>query len=324
MTSTRLKVFILLLLLFIAALPNRIIEAAHFKIVINLPAFNLRLYQDSKIIRNYPVAIGKPSSPTPLGETEIGIKLKYPTYFSSAQPIPPGPKNPLGSRWLGLGWPRYGIHGTNKPDRIRWAVSKGCIRMHNKDVEELFELVSSGTPVKIIYKTVELFSSSGDTLRVAVHPDIYGYQPGGIKEIDFSDLGLKNIETLKFFNSLEKINLSNNSIDNLETFAHLPLLTELNLAKNNIRDISPLKNLKHLEVLNLNENLIEDIAILKNLPHLTSVSLINNPILDLSPLLKNSNLGQGTKIKLGKNIFDQNVIEKLKARGVNIAFDTGH
>jgi len=64
--------------------------------------------------------------------------------------VAPGPANPLGTRWMGLGYKGYGIHGTNRPHSIGKAASHGCIRMRNHDVEELFELVQVGDPVDLV------------------------------------------------------------------------------------------------------------------------------------------------------------------------------
>jgi hypothetical protein len=63
--------------------------------------------------------------------------------------VPPGKSNPLGPRWIGLSRKGYGIHGASNPRSIGRAVSHGCIRMHNSDVKELFELVAVGDPVEL-------------------------------------------------------------------------------------------------------------------------------------------------------------------------------
>ncbi len=87
-------------------------------------------------IYQYPIAIGKPSTPTPVGNYVIATKINNPGGL-------------LGSRWLGLNYDAYGIHGTNKPWLIGEMVSNGCIRMHNDNVEILYSLVILGTPVYI-------------------------------------------------------------------------------------------------------------------------------------------------------------------------------
>lgn len=99
--------------------------------------FFLQLCTEDTILRQFPIAIGKKETPTPLGLWQI-INKKILT--------DPGP---FGSRWLGLNLPGYGIHGTNQPNSIGHAVSAGCIRMYNADIEQLFPLLSIGALVFI-------------------------------------------------------------------------------------------------------------------------------------------------------------------------------
>ncbi|MDU2063834.1 MAG: L,D-transpeptidase [Sporomusaceae bacterium] len=96
----------------------------------------LSLLQGNRVFRQYPIAIGKPGTPTPVGNFAIAVKV-----------VNPG--GVLGTRWLGLNYDTYGIHGTNRPWLIGQQVSNGCIRMHNSHVEELFGLTFVGTPVAI-------------------------------------------------------------------------------------------------------------------------------------------------------------------------------
>lgn len=95
------------------------------------------LVQGQKV-KTYPIAVGNPSTPTPVGEYKIIYKGKD-----------WGPS--FGPRWLGLNvpWGTYGIHGTNKPYSIGQHLSHGCIRMRNRDVIELFEMIPLGTTVRI-------------------------------------------------------------------------------------------------------------------------------------------------------------------------------
>jgi len=115
------------------------------KIVINTYERLLYLYEDGKLLKKYPVAIGKASTKTPIGEWAI---------ISKGENWGGG----FGTRWLGLNvpWGIYGIHGTNKPSLIGAAVSHGCIRMHNQHVEELFEIVAVKTRVTIIGKRLPI------------------------------------------------------------------------------------------------------------------------------------------------------------------------
>lgn len=109
------------------------------KIVVDVTKLTLTLYAGDKVVKQYPIAIGKWHTPTPVGEFAI-IEKDY------------APGGAFGSRWMGLNvpWGGYGIHGTNRPWSIGGAASAGCIRMFNEDVEELFELVPIKTRVYII------------------------------------------------------------------------------------------------------------------------------------------------------------------------------
>ena len=89
---------------------------------------------------------------TPLGIFYITNKIENPRYFHDGKDIGPyryDNKNPFGLRWLGLSHSEYGIHGTNEPETIGEYSTKGCIRLRNEDVVELFDLVAVGTPVEI-------------------------------------------------------------------------------------------------------------------------------------------------------------------------------
>lgn len=102
-----------------------------------------------QVIKTYRVATGA-NNITPVGEFTIGSRIKNPTWFKKGEIIPPdSPENALGSRWLGFDKPQYGIHGTIHPELIGQQVSHGCVRMLNKDVEELFTYIQLGTKVII-------------------------------------------------------------------------------------------------------------------------------------------------------------------------------
>jgi hypothetical protein len=79
--------------------------------------------------------------------------------------------------------PMYGIHGTNAPWAIGLAVSNGCIRMHEEDVEELFEVVMYGTPVKVAYERVKVRTTSDGLVSIGIYPDVYGYHDVTIEEV---------------------------------------------------------------------------------------------------------------------------------------------
>lgn len=146
------------------------------QLVVNIPAFTLCLYDDGVQIKSYPISIGTELNPSVLGETTIINKVVSPTYYppKGAEPIPPGPENPVGTRWLGLGFAGYGIHGTNDPKSIGTAASSGCIRMQNGDIEELFPLVDVGTKVQLVYRTILMQEDPLlHTKTITVYPDVY-------------------------------------------------------------------------------------------------------------------------------------------------------
>ena len=107
-----------------------------YSIVVSIAPKTLDLYRLGRFVKSYPVATGKPTTPTPIGTFTIVNKQ-----------VNPG--GPFGTRWLGLSEPHYGIHGTNNPASIGSAASNGCVRMYNRDVEDLFNIVGVGTVVRI-------------------------------------------------------------------------------------------------------------------------------------------------------------------------------
>jgi lipoprotein-anchoring transpeptidase ErfK/SrfK len=127
-------------------------------IVIDRGHNRLVLYHGAKPVRTFPVATGQAIYPTPAGTFHIVVKQRDPwwyppTYDSWAkglQPVPPGPNNPLGTRWMGLSVPGVGIHGTDEPASIGYSRSHGCIRMQVPDAEWLFDRVQVGTTVHIV------------------------------------------------------------------------------------------------------------------------------------------------------------------------------
>ncbi len=133
------------------------------KIVINVPARQLQVYSNShQLLHEYPVGVGRFDFPTPKGEYKIIRKVKNPAWENPYQPagmsrIKAGKGNPLGTRWLGFKQDKhgeYGIHGTNRPQSVGHFSSHGCVRMTIKDSEELFSLVSVGTPIEVSYRNV--------------------------------------------------------------------------------------------------------------------------------------------------------------------------
>ena len=140
------------------------------RIVVSLPDRKLALIEEGRVIKIYRTAVGASRTPSPTGTFTIATRVSKPSYYRRRSVIRQGPANPLGTRWLGLSLKSYGIHGTNSPNSIGRAASHGCIRMRNRDVEELFELVRVGDIVELHEKLSEplarLFApygQSGDT-----------------------------------------------------------------------------------------------------------------------------------------------------------------
>lgn len=127
-------------------------------IVIRRESRELYLYNGPALKRKFRVATGQASYPTPLGRYEVINKQRHPTWYppttsawaQGLQPVPPGPGNPLGTRWMGISAPYVGIHGTPDAASIGYSASHGCVRMLIPQVEWLFERVEVGTPVYIV------------------------------------------------------------------------------------------------------------------------------------------------------------------------------
>ncbi|WP_456271379.1 L,D-transpeptidase family protein [Bacillus sp. AK031] len=107
-----------------------------YTIQISTTQRKLTLTKDGSVVKTYPIAVGRMVSSTPTGQFVIINKA-------------PNPGGPFGTMWMSLSKKHYGIHGTNNPSSIGKAVSKGCIRMYNKDVEELSRTIPVGTRVII-------------------------------------------------------------------------------------------------------------------------------------------------------------------------------
>lgn len=167
------------------------------RIEINLPTTTLFLYEGDRLLRVYRVAVGRPEvrigdavrkTETPSGDFVVTAMVREPAWYpprwlkkEKGWPndyiVPPGPENPLGSRWLSLsrpGFVGYGIHGTAEPDTIGTAASLGCVRMLNHDVEDLFDLVAEGTPVRITYEPAVAYRDGEGRWHLQVGPDLYG------------------------------------------------------------------------------------------------------------------------------------------------------
>jgi lipoprotein-anchoring transpeptidase ErfK/SrfK len=119
------------------------------RIVVSIPDRKLALIEDGRVVKVYPAAVGRATSPTPSGTFTIVQRISSPAWYGPGKVVAPGKGNPLGTRWLGLSRKSYGIHGTNEPRSIGRNASHGCVRMRNRDVEELFARVSVGDVVEL-------------------------------------------------------------------------------------------------------------------------------------------------------------------------------
>ena len=130
-------------------------------IVVSIEDRKLALVEDGHVKKVYPVAVGKPTTPSPVGTFTIARRVKNPTYHHDGKTVLPGPGNPVGTRWMGLSTKGYGIHGTNEQKSIGKAASHGCIRMAKADLEEFYELVAEGDTVELVGRrneeTAQLF-----------------------------------------------------------------------------------------------------------------------------------------------------------------------
>jgi lipoprotein-anchoring transpeptidase ErfK/SrfK len=125
------------------------------RIVVSIPDCKLALLEGERVIRVYRVAVGASVSPSPNGEFRIAQRLENPTYYKPGVVIGPGKDNPLGTRWMGLDVKGFGIHGTNRRDSIGKNASHGCIRLWNRDIEDLFVRVQAGDRVSLVAERTE-------------------------------------------------------------------------------------------------------------------------------------------------------------------------
>jgi lipoprotein-anchoring transpeptidase ErfK/SrfK len=128
-------------------------------VVIHRGSHRLYFYKGAhmRFRASFGVAVGQPIYPTPIGKFTIVTKQRNPWWYppdtawaAGASPIPPGPGNPLGTRWMGLSASGVGIHGTPDAASIGYSASHGCIRMRIPDAEWLFERVEVGSTVFIV------------------------------------------------------------------------------------------------------------------------------------------------------------------------------
>jgi lipoprotein-anchoring transpeptidase ErfK/SrfK len=142
------------------------------QVLVSVADRKLAVLENGKVIRTFSVSVGAAVSPSPTGEFQIVNRLANPTYYHPGTVIPPGTDNPIGPRWIGLNQKGFGIHGTNQPRSIGHAASHGCIRLNNRDIVQLFQIVSVGDTVSIRNERDEqiaqIFGGVADTDRSTV------------------------------------------------------------------------------------------------------------------------------------------------------------
>ena len=166
-------------------------DAAGVSIAINLPQRLLFHYVDGGLRAHYPVAVGLPDWPTPLGPFTIIEKEEDPTWDVPASiqeemrregrkvltTVPPGPDNPLGRHWLRLSFGGVGLHGTNVPSSVYRVTTHGCMRMHPDDIADLFDRTTLGDSGRILYEPVLAAMMPDGRVFLEVHPDAYRRVP---------------------------------------------------------------------------------------------------------------------------------------------------
>jgi len=160
-------------------------------ILINIPQRLLFYFEAGAAARDFPVGLGRPDWPTPVGRFTV-TSLQSDKVWNVPKSIreemlrerkavtscvPPGPENPLGKHWIGLSIPGIGIHSTIAPASVFHFQSHGCIRMHPDDIAGLFQRVSIGTPGWLIYQPVLLARLDDGRIFLEVHRDVYERNP---------------------------------------------------------------------------------------------------------------------------------------------------
>ena len=170
-------------------------------IMVDLAARRLTLLINDEPFKQWPVAIGKPSTPSPVGEWKIVNKG-----------VKGGGRGAFGPRWHGLNvpWGTYGIHGTNRPGSIGHAASAGCIRMHNSHVLEIYRLVKVGTPVIIFgrkvhpafHRVLQRGTVGRDVVQLQLRLREYGFDPGPA-DARYGPATAESVKALQRFYGLE-------------------------------------------------------------------------------------------------------------------------
>ncbi len=145
--------------IWVAAVDGAPVTGKVTRIVADKTERQVRAYDaQNRLIVAYPATIGSEENPSPSGEHLVSAVARDPVYYydpgnfiqngnTEKLQLPPGPNNPVGSVWIDLTEPSYGIHGTPEPTKIGKTASHGCVRLTNWDAEELAGLVEPGVVV---------------------------------------------------------------------------------------------------------------------------------------------------------------------------------
>lgn len=125
------------------------------RLVLKLSERRVYVYQQNQLETSFPVAIGRAGWETPTGTYHVIQMQQNPVWQHpfTGELVPPGTDNPLGARWIGFwtdGTNFIGFHGTPNEDSVGRPASHGCVRMYNRDVTKLFDMVQIGTPVEVV------------------------------------------------------------------------------------------------------------------------------------------------------------------------------
>jgi hypothetical protein len=167
------------------------------RIIVDIPSRTLSLVEGERIIKKYPIAVGKSYSQTPTGYYKVINKVVNP-YYKKGNIRGGSKENPLGSRWIGFKY-KYGIHGNSNPDSIGTYASGGCIRMYERDVQELYNSVDISTPVIIKYDLIKILKDvDKESTILLVYRDYYS------KERNLKEKVIDKLKKLNLYENIPK------------------------------------------------------------------------------------------------------------------------
>ncbi|HZO87961.1 MAG TPA: L,D-transpeptidase family protein [Chthonomonadaceae bacterium] len=193
-------------------LPTRFILPAQPQegCVLNIPERGVYVFRHGQFLARYPTAVGRPSWPTPTGTFKVECKIQDPIFEAPEAMvrregarrtlIPPGPRNPLGDRWMGWSGCQVGFHSTPTLTSIGRAASHGCVRLYPEAGHRMFGQVRVGMPIYSLYQPVKI-GQEGNRYYLSVSPDIYHR---GLASLAYVEQRLKKLGLLPIVD-LEKV-----------------------------------------------------------------------------------------------------------------------